>query len=352
VSNARPSRIALICTSYPRGSDDAAGHFVRTEARQFASRGHDVHVVCPGTGLRPFSPAQEPGITIWPAGGGSAFGSPGVEPRLRQSPWRIAPFAGFVWSARRRLHAIGLCDRVIAHWLFPCGWPLATSHATTDSGALEVVAHGADVRALMLAPRHVRHHVVRSMLARGASFRFAAQALYEAFDAETRSLLDGHFYVAAPAIEIPVVDPAQVRSRYGKPMVVVVSRLIKSKRVHLAIDAMNPSHVDEGHLVVVGDGPERQRLEARADHRGIRATFLGARPRKEALTHIAAADVLLHPSDTEAAPTVIREARALGTPVVCFDIGDAAAWASTDPGIHIASSANLPEALTRAVATG
>jgi teichuronic acid biosynthesis glycosyltransferase TuaC len=68
-------------------------------------------------------------------------------------------------------------------------------------------------------------------------------------------------------------------------------------------------------LVVVGDGPERSRLEALARARGVDARFVGRVPRDEALAWIGAADVLIHASEAEGLSTVVREAEALGTPV-------------------------------------
>jgi len=47
--------------------------------------------------------------------------------------------------------------------------------------------------------------------------------------------------------------------------------------------------------------------------------LLGARPHEDALAWIAAADVVLAPlARGEGAPTVVREARTLGRPVVIF----------------------------------
>jgi len=40
-------------------------------------------------------------------------------------------------------------------------------------------------------------------------------------------------------------------------------------------------------------------------------------------------------SEAEGAPTVIREARALGVPVLATPVGDVLLWASEDPGIEI-----------------
>ncbi len=99
-------------------------------------------------------------------------------------------------------------------------------------------------------------------------------------------------------------------------------------------------------LAVIGDGPARPALERLAASSAVE--LLGALPRREALAWIAAADVLIHPSATEAAPTVIREARALRIPVIACDAGDVAAWAEDDPGIRI--SEPRVEALAEALA--
>jgi glycosyltransferase involved in cell wall biosynthesis len=119
----------------------------------------------------------------------------------------------------------------------------------------------------------------------------------------------------------------------GERLAVSACRLIAPKRVDLAIAAARAASPTV-RLVVVGDGPERPALERLAALPDVRLT--GALPRREALAWIAAADVLLHPSSVEAAPTAVREARALGVPVIACDAGDVAAWAADDPGIVIA----------------
>jgi hypothetical protein len=48
-----------------------------------------------------------------------------------------------------------------------------------------------------------------------------------------------------------------------------------------------------------------------------------------------AADVIVSASEREGAPTVIREARALGTAVWTSAVGDVALWAALDPGIRV-----------------
>jgi glycosyltransferase involved in cell wall biosynthesis len=102
--------------------------------------------------------------------------------------------------------------------------------------------------------------------------------------------------------------------------------------------------------VVIGDGPERAALEKRAAPLGARVRFTGALPRREALAWVAAADALLHPSGVEAAPTVVREARALGTRVVACDAGDVRAWSHDDAGIQMVEPTS--SAIAAAVARG
>ena len=119
----------------------------------------------------------------------------------------------------------------------------------------------------------------------------------------------------------------------GERIAVVACRLVATKRVGVAIEAVRASS-SALRLVVVGDGPERARLAVAAA--GAAVTFTGALPRRDALGWIAAADVLVHPSAVESAPTVVREARALGVPVVACAAGDLEAWAEADAGIRIA----------------
>jgi glycosyltransferase involved in cell wall biosynthesis len=70
-----------------------------------------------------------------------------------------------------------------------------------------------------------------------------------------------------------------------------------------------------GSKVLVGDGPERQRL-ARLDPR---AHFLGFRHGDDYARTLAAADVMVFPSRTDTFGLVMLEAMACGTPVAAYD---------------------------------
>jgi glycosyltransferase involved in cell wall biosynthesis len=78
------------------------------------------------------------------------------------------------------------------------------------------------------------------------------------------------------------------------------------------------------HLIVVGDGPERRRLEAiaRAGATGARVRFPGVAPDSAMARYHAAADVLLYPTfRAEGVPRAILEAMASGLAVVATDRG-------------------------------
>jgi teichuronic acid biosynthesis glycosyltransferase TuaC len=290
-------RIAIVTTSYPAHEDDAAGHFVRAGARELERQGHDIEVVTPNPG--------------------GAFGWPGTASRLRERPHRGFEALSWVARARRRV-ARANAELVIAHWAVPCAWPIGIA----TQGRLEVVSHGGDVRLVLALPTVLRRLIVRTIAARASAWIFVSERLrgelYEALDGDTRARVERIARVSAPAIEMPDVREAIARRRRdlaGTRAAVSVGRLVASKRVDRAIEHVARSP-DLDALVVVGDGPERARLEDLARDRRVDVRFVGAVGRREALAWIGAADVLLHGSVAEGLSTVVREADALGTPVV------------------------------------
>ncbi len=97
-----------------------------------------------------------------------------------------------------------------------------------------------------------------------------------------------------------------------------VGRLVEYKRIDLLLrlwERVRP--VTGGTLVIVGDGPERERLEQLAGP-GVR--FTGHVPEAEKHRLLCAAWLLLHPSAVEGWGLVVTEAAARETPAVAFDV--------------------------------
>jgi glycosyltransferase involved in cell wall biosynthesis len=81
------------------------------------------------------------------------------------------------------------------------------------------------------------------------------------------------------------------------------------------------AHRPELRFVVVGDGPERARLERLADALGVRAMFLGHRPNAQIPGLLAAMDVVVLSSRFEGMPLAVLEWMAAGKAIVASRVG-------------------------------
>lgn len=127
--------------------------------------------------------------------------------------------------------------------------------------------------------------------------------------------------IIAPAYDarpVPTRDRRTVRAELGiatdDVVVITVARLDASKRIDLFIAAVEAAGA---RGLVVGDGPERERLDALAV--GSRTTLLGYREDVEDL--LAAADLFALPSSSESYGIAVGEAIAAGLPVVATSTG-------------------------------
>ena len=99
----------------------------------------------------------------------------------------------------------------------------------------------------------------------------------------------------------------------------------------------------EFHAVLVGDGPDRAMLEARARELGLesRVRFLGERPDVEQL--LPAMDVFVLSSREEGIPNALLEAMAAGRPSVVTDVGgNREVLTDGDTGWMVPSQSPLP----------
>ncbi|MFA0742057.1 MAG: hypothetical protein DFNUSKGM_002177 [Candidatus Fervidibacter sacchari] len=123
------------------------------------------------------------------------------------------------------------------------------------------------------------------------------------------------------AVEIPdSIEPLPVPLK--TPIkAITVGRLVPWKRVNRLLEALEK--IPELGLVVVGDGPERPRLERMAQDLGVsdRVYFAGQRSKRETIGLMAACDFFVLNSTYEGLPHVVLEAMALGLPVVATAVG-------------------------------
>jgi len=131
-------------------------------------------------------------------------------------------------------------------------------------------------------------------------------------------------------VDLTLFAPATVgerrnlRARLGIPedrvVCAFVGRLTPQKDPDLLLEAWAMGRRPDAHLVLVGDGPLRSRLEARVTSgpNPGRVTFAGATA--DVAPYLRAADLLVLPSQAEGMSNVILEAMACGLPVVATDV--------------------------------
>jgi colanic acid/amylovoran biosynthesis glycosyltransferase len=105
--------------------------------------------------------------------------------------------------------------------------------------------------------------------------------------------------------------------------VLAIGRLVEKKGFDVLIDAL--AQLPDARLRIVGDGPLRAELEARAQRCEGRVELLGSRMPDGVRAELEAADVLAMPcvvardGDRDSMPVVVKEAMAMGVLVVASD---------------------------------
>ncbi len=115
--------------------------------------------------------------------------------------------------------------------------------------------------------------------------------------------------------QMPLREQWQIQPQ--QLLVAVVTRLAVEKNLDLAFQAFRAiqAQVPDAKFLIVGDGPERKRLQTLYPD----CIFVGMQRGLALAQHYASADLFLYPSTSETYGNVIVEAMASGLPVVSFD---------------------------------
>jgi glycosyltransferase involved in cell wall biosynthesis len=130
-----------------------------------------------------------------------------------------------------------------------------------------------------------------------------------------------------PAVAASPVDRRRARMLLGLDdrafVVTTVARLDPVKDLVTLLDAFAQvrTRVPSARLVIVGDGPERQRLEARAAQDDLAGSVRITGYRADVRALLPAADVYASSSISEGVSITILEAMATGIPVVATAVG-------------------------------
>ena len=135
------------------------------------------------------------------------------------------------------------------------------------------------------------------------------------------------------------VDPAPAKR--GPLRAIFVGRLVHWKGLHLGLEAtagvlkLRPDVT----LTVVGDGPERRRLEEQASRLGIAeaVSFIGQVAAPKVAELLGQHNCLLFPSFQDSGGFVVLEAMASGLPVICLNSGGPALLVADDSGFRVSA---------------
>jgi phosphatidylinositol alpha-mannosyltransferase len=325
------SRVALV-SPYSLGVPGGVQEQVLAMSRELVRRGHEVLVVAPGTADHDEldTPARvAPFGAVWsmPANGSRA-------------PLSLSPVA-----ARRARRAVTAFDPDVVHLHEPfaplLGWGVLRRHGAPTVGTFHRAGPGP---ALTLTRPLLRSLASRLDEAVAVS-EAAARTILSGAGVTTTILFNGFEVERFVEFERETRDEIEI---------VFVGRLEERKGAGYAIEAVrahNDRDAPPWRLVILGDGPQRTRLDVLAAHDDA-VRFLGAADDQTKRRWLRRARLVVAPSTRgESFGMVLLEAMASETPVVASDIDgyrEAAGGHATlvAPG----NAAALEEGMARALA--
>lgn len=319
----------LVTHVFPRDPADPAAPFLLRYAQGLVGAGAGVRVLAP----------HDPGLPEHHEVGGVPvrrvrYGPPRREriayrgemhllARRPAGAWRAARLVGAMARALRAEDRRARPDAVEIHWLLPGG---LVARLARPRAPVQISVHGTDV-ALAAAGPLTR---TAARVALGAADRVVAAS--EPLAAELRGLLGRDADAVAPMP--PAAPTAPPEPPPGHGAILAVGRLVPEKGHVELVDAVAGLR-DQGRevtLTVVGDGPDRAALAARAAAAGVPLRLPGAVSPQDLEVFYAGADVVAVPSRREGFGLVAVEALLRHRPVVATTAGGLAAIVTSIDG--------------------
>jgi teichuronic acid biosynthesis glycosyltransferase TuaC len=315
-------KVAIVAEYYPRAADPTLGIWAHHQARAARDAGAEVRVIVlhrPVPPLASIRGLRRGSARVALRATRAATSQPltatldGISVQYLRylSPPRGRTYASWgAWAAPllgralRRLRVGFPFDLVHAHYAVPAGD--AVRRASPDV-PLVVSVHGGDVLGA-----HANAPAI--------SATFAHARLVLANSAGTARRCRDRGARTVRTVHLGTDPPASLSLAPASPTLVTVANLIERKRVADVIRAVAllAETMPTLRYVVVGDGPERGRLEALASGLGIadRVTFLGRLDPPAAVARARQASLFVLPSVDEAFGVAYVEAMAAGVPVI------------------------------------
>jgi len=328
-------RVLYVVTAFPRHPGDVITPWLSETISRLRAAGVEVEVLAPsyrGLGSQVVDGTRVHRFRYAPARLETLTHDQTAPDRIRERPTYLSLVPGYVAAgslAAARLARSGRFDVTHAFWPIPHAIPGLVARYTAGVPlvstffGVEITWVRKDMRWLRPALRAIIH-------------RSDAVTVISSY---TASLLRGAAPGASPVVipfgaatELPAQAPPPRHHEPGDAFrLLFVGRLVERKGVHVLIDAVASLRANGVRVEasIVGDGPERRGLEARARERGVADVirFHGFVPDAALRERYRQSDAFVLPAvvdrkgDTEGLGVVLLEALAHGRPVIASDAG-------------------------------
>lgn len=323
--------ILTLSSLFPDATRPNFGIFVERQTAALAAR--------PGVAVRVVAPI---GLPVWPLARSAVFRAQATLP-LREAwggldvsrpRFTTLPGTGGRFHVPALRHAlVPVLDRlrdeqsfdvIDASFFFPDG-PAAVALGRRYGVPVSIKARGADIHYWGHRPA-ARHQV-----ARAASLADGLLAVSDAMADDVAALgIARHrirvHHTGVDQARFQPIDRVAAKRDLGVvgPLVLSLGALIPRKGHGVVIDAV--ARLPGVTLMIVGEGPERAALAARAERAGVadRVRMMGAMPHAALPGLLGAADVMALASASEGLANAWVESLACGTPIVITPAGGAA----------------------------
>ncbi len=240
--------------------------------------------------------------------------------------WRLFTlfplFARMLIEIRRVIRAYSI-DIVHAHWAVPSGFLACLACRNIP---VVTTLRGSDVN--LFGKHFFIRHLVKYTLQRSTKITALANDLREV--AIELGADNGKIEVIPSGIDTSLfkpIDKKTTRTILGMKnyfQIIFAGNLISLKRVDMLIRVCSRlfRHYPHIYLTIVGEGPERAKLEQLARDGDLEnVQFTGRIAYDKMPLYIGASDVLVLPSKSEGLPDCVQEAMACGVPVIASNVG-------------------------------
>lgn len=324
----RPLRLLTFTTLFPHRGRPNHGIFVENRLRHLIASGEAMSTVVAPV---PWFPSRSPVFGDWARNADADREEDRGQIKVYHPRFPLPPRIGmvsapgslFLSGARElsRLMKAGLdIDVIDGHYIYPDG-VAAVALGRLFKKPVVLTARGSDITqypSFRLPARMIRWAMQNAAALISVSAGLKAGMIDLGVSEEKITVLRNGVNLE----QFRPIDPKIAQKQWGvsQKILISVGHLIERKRHNLTIEALK--FLPGWTLVLVGDGPEKPRLQTLVSQLGLdgRVIFSGQKPHADLSSLYSGSDISVLASSREGWANVLLESMACGTPVVASNI--------------------------------